>query len=172
MKPGRVIRLGDFSSDIYDFERFGTQPVAVQEHVLAMSSHSHLLMAHLGGVLDSISSPSSSSFSLSSSESALISNNPSVIEQPVISRVAIEYLNKDLDDRINTIAWVTTDVVACGFESGLVQGYRENGDKLFQFRGPVESCVSSIKVFVEGQGEEVLWILFEKGTIVGVSIIL
>lgn len=160
MKPGAVMRMGDFQNN-YDFERFGTQPVAVQEHVVAMSTHSHLLMAHLGGVLE-VSTTGSNNGEETHATNA-------VLEQPVIGRVAIEYTNKDPDDRVNTIAWITPHVIACGFESGLVQGYAENGDRLFQFRGQTESCVASLKTTTEGPNhDDVLWILFESGQLVAV----
>lgn len=122
----------------YDFERFKFQPCAAQSNALALATDHYLMIANL---------------------TASSSSEP--------SKTTIKF-NKYEDDRISVTVWLEENIIVCGFESGLVQGFDQYGQFVFQFNGP-QSSVSSVKTTIEGR-DIVLWILFENALLVGVSI--
>lgn len=140
IKAGGILELSDFAG-ICDFSRFAHLPCAAHDHAIAISSDQHLMVAQY----------------------AVGSN---VLLPP---RISVEY-PKDAVDRISTLVWLEENIIVCGFESGAIQAYDEQGNLVFQFIGP-NSSVNSVKTSLEG-ADTVLWFLFEEGMIVGVSVLI
>jgi hypothetical protein len=88
------------------------------------------------------------------------------IERNSKSCTIVEFKNSG--DRISVMKWIDENVIICGFESGLVLGFDEEGSQLFEFLGS-ESSVQSIKLSLENR-EAVLWILHENALLIGVRL--
>lgn len=142
-----VYDLNDFS-EYLDLNRFQYCFCSVSGGVLAIATDTSLILTDdvSNGLLRSDDSPDSG------------------------ARLVLEF-NEDAG-RATSIQWILQgEVVAVGFESGLLVCFNCKGEEVFEFKGtgsPVQSLkVASTDLHKTGPS---LWILYESGYLVTVSI--
>ena len=99
-----------------------------------------------------------------------VNNNGNKINDKEETRLVLEF-NED-SGRATCIQWIIEGaVVSVGFESGLLVCFNCKGEEIFEFKGN-NSSVQSIKVASTEvhKNEASIWILYEGGYIVSVSI--
>jgi outer membrane protein assembly factor BamB len=102
-------------------------------------------------------------------QGSLILTDDSSGEEYDSTRLVLEF-NED-SGRASCIQWIIEgEVVAVGFESGLVVCFNCKGEEIWEFKGAA-SCVQAIKVASTAihKTGAAMWLLYEEGLLVSVS---
>lgn len=158
-------------SEIIDLERFKFYQTGLYGDSFAIGTDSHLIVNTINLPNNGQNDPNSlypERLSGGINNSVEDGDNASV-EGLKVTEFA------DSSSRISSLLWLNDEVICLGFESGLLIGYSTsagNGNnkltELFQFKGS-NSIVSSLKLF-EDRGVRKLWILYEEGLLLMVTI--
>lgn len=136
-----IFDLNDYT-EYLDLTRFQFYHAAISGFTLAIATDRHLILS------DGVSDGSN--------------------QQDATIRVVLEF-NED-SIRATTIAWITDEIIAVGFESGFIVCFNCLGEEIFEYRGN-KSSVQSIRFSnadVNGKGPGI-WILYELGYLISVK---
>ena len=94
-------------------------------------------------------------------------------------KIALEFHEEQGCSRPSALKWISDEIIAVGFESGIVVCFNCEGEELFEYHGQ-GSPVQAIKAeprdgdassdILEAAQEPVMWILYESGFIISVRL--